>query len=132
MLPVMLQLYNVRDELGKDFEGTLKQVAETGYKYVELALARAYRKTAPEFKTALDKAGLTAISAHVPLADMVKDPEGAINYHLEIGCKFIVVPFLAAEDRSTGPNYETTKKEIAKLGEIVNKKGATLLYHNHE
>jgi len=132
MLPVMLQLYNVRDELGKDFEGTLKQVAETGYKYVELALARVYGKTAPEFKAALDKAGLTAVSAHVPLADMVKDPEGAINFHLEIGCEFIVVPFLAAEDRSTGPNYETTKKEIAKLGEIVNKKGATLLYHNHE
>ena len=132
MLPVMLQLYNVRDELKKDFEGTLRKVAETGYKYVELALARAYGKTAPEFEAALGKAGLTAVSAHVPFADMVKDPEGTINYHLEIGCKYIAIPFLGPDERCTGPNYEATKKEIAKLGEIISKKGAILLYHNHE
>jgi sugar phosphate isomerase/epimerase len=128
----MLQLYNVRNELGQDFEGTLKQVAETGYKYVELALARIYGKTASGFKSALDKAGLAAVSAHVPLEDMVKDPEGTSNFHLEIGCKFIAIPYLSEEDRSTGPNYAAVKKEIAKLGEIVKKKGAVLLYHNHE
>jgi len=128
----MLQLYNVRDELGKDFDGTLKQVAETGYEYVELALARIYGKTADQFKASLDKAGLTAISAHVPFRDMTNDPDGVIGFHLDIGCKFIVIPFLSEEDRSTGPNYEEVKKEIAKLGEMISKKGAVLLYHNHE
>ena len=132
MLPVMLQLYNVRDDLGNDFDGTLQKVAEMGYKYVELALAQFYKKSAHEFKTSLDKAGLIAVSAHVPYTDMVKDPEGVIGYHTDIGCKFISIPFLGNEDRSTGPNYETVKKEIAKLGEVVNKKGAVLLYHNHE
>ena len=128
----MLQLYNVRDDLGKDFDGTLKKVADAGYKYVELAMATFYKKNASEFKASLDKAGLIAVSAHVPYQDMVKDPEGAIGYHIDTGCKFISIPFLSNEDRSTGPNYETVKKEIAKLGEIVNKKGAVLLYHNHE
>ena len=128
----MLQLYNVREELGKDFDGTLQQVANAGYKYVELALAKIYNKTASEFKASLEKAGLSAVSAHVPYQDMVNDPEGTINFHIDIGCKFIAIPFLSNEDRSTGPNYKTVKKEIAKLGEMVNKKGATLLYHNHE
>jgi len=128
----MLQLYNVRDGLAKDFDGTLKQVAEAGYKYVELALASFYKKTASQFKDSLDKAGLTAISAHVPFNELIKDPEGSVGFHIDVGCKFIVVPFLAPEDRSTGPNYDTVKKEIAKLGEIVSKKGAVLLYHNHE
>jgi sugar phosphate isomerase/epimerase len=132
MLPVMLQLYNVREELKVDFDGTLQKVAEAGYKYVELALAQFFKKPAAEFKASLDKAGLTAISAHVPFRNMTQDPEGVIGYHLDIGCKFIVIPFLATEDRSTGPNYETVKKEIAALGELVNKKGAVLLYHNHE
>jgi sugar phosphate isomerase/epimerase len=128
----MLQLYNVRDELAKDFDGTLKQVADVGYKYVELALAQSYGKTAAQFKESLGKVGLTAISAHVPFRDMTKDPEKVIGFHIDIGCKFIVIPFLGNEDRSSSPTYEDVKKEIAKLGEIVNKKGAVLLYHNHE
>lgn len=132
MLPVMLQLYNVREELKKDFDGTLKQAADAGYKYVELALAQFYGKTAAQFKTALDKAGLAAVSAHVPFRDMTADPDGVIGYHIDTGCKFIVIPYLSGEDQSSGPNYEAVKKEIAKLGEIVNKKGAVLLYHNHE
>jgi sugar phosphate isomerase/epimerase len=132
MLPIMLQLYNVRDELAKDFDGTLREVAALGYKYVELALARFYGKTAEQFRASLDKAGLTAISAHVPYRDMIADPEGEVGFHVDIGCKFIVVPYLADEDRSTGPNYDEVKKGIAALGEVVNRKGATLLYHNHE
>jgi sugar phosphate isomerase/epimerase len=132
MLPVMLQLYNVRDELKKDFDGTLSEISGIGYKYVELALARAFGKTAAQFKDSLDKAALTAVSAHVPYRDMISDPENVINFHIDIGCKYIAVPFLSDEDRSTGANYEEVKKGIARLGEIVNKKGAVLLYHNHE
>lgn len=30
-LPLGLQLYSVRDQLAKDYEGTLKQVAAIGY-----------------------------------------------------------------------------------------------------
>jgi sugar phosphate isomerase/epimerase len=99
---------------------------------VELALAQSFGKSAAEFQASLDKVGLSAVSAHVPYRDMIADPENVIGYHTDIGCKFIVVPFLAAEDRSTGPNYDEVKKGIARLGEIVNKKGAVLLYHNHE
>jgi len=128
----MLQLYNVRDDLAKDFDGTLKEVSRIGYKYVELALAQSYGKTAAQYKASLDKAGLTAVSAHVPFQDMIKDPEKVIGFHIDIGCKFIAIPFLGNEDRSTGSNYEEVKKGIARLGEIVNKKGAVLLYHNHE
>jgi sugar phosphate isomerase/epimerase len=128
----MLQLFNVRNELKKDFEGTLREVAGAGYRYVELALAQSFGKSSAEFKAALDKAGLTAVSAHVPYQDMVADPEKVIGYHIDIGCKFIAVPYLAEEDRCTGPHYEDVKKGIARLGETVNKKGAALLYHNHE
>ncbi|MCL2094117.1 MAG: sugar phosphate isomerase/epimerase [Treponema sp.] len=132
MLPVMLQLYNVREELKNDFDGTLKEVAAMGYKYVELALAQSYGKTAAQFKESLDKAGLTAVSAHVPYRDMIADPEGVVGYHTDIGCKFIVIPFLSPEDRPGGPQYEELKKGLTLIGEVVNKKGAVMLYHNHE
>jgi len=128
----MLQLYNVREQLKKDFDGTLKEISGIGYRYVELALAQSFGKSSAQFKESLDKAALTAISAHVPYRDMMADPEKVIKFHIDIGCKYIVVPYLDEGDRSTGSNYEEVKNGIVKLGEIVNKMGATLLYHNHE
>ena len=131
MLPIMLQLYNVRNELKSDFDKTLQEVAAIGYKYVELALAQSYGKTATEFRASLDRANLTALSAHVPFKDMLNDPEGVIGFHLETGCKFIVIPYISADDFK-GEKYEEIKKGISFLGEEVNKRNAILLYHNHE
>lgn len=36
-LPVAIQLYSLRDEMAKDFKGTLKAVKEMGYDGVEFA-----------------------------------------------------------------------------------------------
>jgi len=36
-IPIALQLYTVRDQMEKDLEGTLAQVAKIGYKNVEFA-----------------------------------------------------------------------------------------------
>jgi len=132
MIPIMLQLYNVREELKNDFEGTLAEVARIGYKYVELVNANGSGKTSAQYREALDKAGLSAVSAHATYRDMIGDPEKVFGYHIDLGCKYIAVPFLNLEDRNTGPNFEDVKKGIARLGEVANKMGITLLYHNHE
>ncbi|HVR82869.1 MAG TPA: twin-arginine translocation signal domain-containing protein, partial [Planctomycetota bacterium] len=47
-IPIGLQLYSVRDVLGKDFEGTLKKVAEMGFEGVEFA--GYYNKDAPTLR----------------------------------------------------------------------------------
>jgi sugar phosphate isomerase/epimerase len=94
MLPVMLQLWNVREELAKDFDGTFAGIAAAGYQYVELAYARGYGKAASQIKDSLDRAGLKAMSAHDTFRGMMGDPEGAIDFHMEIVCKYIVIPFL--------------------------------------
>jgi len=132
MFPIMLQIYNVREELKKDFENTLKEIADMGYQYVELAMAQSFGKTSSQFKSALDNAGLKAISAHVDFRSMVANPDSVIGFHIDIGCEFIAVPYLIEEDRCTSPNYEKVKEEIAKLGEYVKKRGTTFLYHNHD
>jgi len=133
MLPIMLQLYNVREELKKDFDGTLEEISRLGYRYVELAMTRSFGKSEAQLRESLDKAGLTAVSAHVPYRELIGGPpDDVIGFYTAIGCKFIVIPYLDNDDRSTSPGYEEVKSNIAKLGEEVNKKGAILLYHNHE
>ena len=61
--PIGLQLYSVRNLLPKDFDGTLHQLSAAGYKEVEAA--GYFNKTAPEWKLAMDQAGLRWIAVTI-------------------------------------------------------------------
>ena len=83
-------------------------------------------------KQVLAEVGLTAISAHVPLDDMVKDAEGTFAFYKEIGCRFVAVPWLGEERRPGNPGFEETVKQINEIGAVACKYGIQLLYHNHD
>lgn len=129
-LPVGVQLYSVRDFLQADLKGALKQVKAIGYDYVELA--GMYGNSAADFRAALDEAGLTAICAHVPYAEMVADLDKVIADYTTIGIKYIAVPYLGDDDRAGGKYYHITLKNIAYFAEKFKENGMTLLYHNHD
>ena len=129
-LPVGLQLYSVRDFLAADFKGTLKKVKEIGYDYVEPA--GLYNIPAVDFKAALDEAGLTAICAHVPYAEMVADPDKVIADYTTLGVKFIAIPYLGDDDRPAAKNFENVLAYIKEFGKKCADAGITLLYHNHD
>ena len=64
---VGVQLYSVRDDMKKDPLGTLKKVADMGYKNVEHANyvnRKFYGYSATEFKKVLDDLGLKMPSGH--------------------------------------------------------------------
>ena len=73
-LGIGVQLYTVRDLAAKDFPGTVKKVAELGYRYVELA-GYGNLKTAQDVKKALDDAGLKAPSGHWAIDVLRKESE---------------------------------------------------------
>ncbi len=130
MKPIGLQLYSVKNEMAKDFEGTIKKVAEMGYEGVEFA--GLFDKTAEEVKAILEKYSLKAVSAHVPLADMLEDMDKVIATYKEIGCKFIAIPYVDEKYRPGTPDYPETLEKIAGLGKKAAEAGLTLLYHNHD
>ena len=113
MLPIGLQLYSVKNEMAQDFEGTLKKVAEMGYEGVEFA--GLFDKTPAEIKELLKKYSLKAVSAHVPLADMMENLDKVIADYKEIGCKFVVIPYVDEKYRPGTPDYPETLriKEVA-------------------
>ncbi len=125
-----LQVYSVRDDAEKDLKGTLKKIKEMGYDGVELAGLYGY--SYDEVKTAVEEAGLTPISAHVPLDEMLADPENVLAGYAKIGCSYVAVPYLPEERRSDTDGFEPTLKEIAMLGEVAKKNGMVMLYHNHD
>ena len=130
MLPIGLQLYSVRNEMEKDFAGTLKKVAAMGYRGVEFA--GLFGKSAEEVKALLEENGLTAVSAHVPYTEMLADIGGVIGTYKAIGCKYLAVPYLDDQYRPGTPCFEETMQNIASLGKACAENGVTLLYHNHD
>lgn len=125
-----LQLYTLRNELGKDFTGTLEKVAAAGYKEVEFA--GYYDRKPQEVKAILDKLKLTAPSAHAPLASIDKDINGVIEIAKVIGHKFIVCPYLMANERATLDDYHKLARIFNRAGEACRKAGIEFAYHNHD
>ena len=126
---VALQLYTVRDVAEKDFVGTLKAVAQMGYRAVQMA--GTFGLSAGELKKVLDDLGLTVAGTHVALDLLEDDLDREIAYYREIGTVDIVVPFLKPERRASADDYRQMAKSIGRLGARCKELGARLSYHNH-
>ena len=125
-----LQLYSVREDLEKDFLGTLKKVKAMGYEGGELA--GLYGKSGKEVREMFEEADLIPISAHVAYQDLMVDIEKTVKIYYEIGCKYIAIPYLPEDLRYGTEKYSEVVENIKKIGEVCNKYGIELLYHNHD
>lgn len=138
-----LQLYTVRNEMQKDAAGTLKQLADIGYKYVEHANyvnRKFYKYSAADFKKLLDGLGLTMRSGHTAMGpqhwDAAKNDftdlwKYTVDDAAVCGQKFVVSPWL---DKSWYKDMDTLKRSMDifnKSGELCRKSGMKFGYHNH-
>mgnify|MGYP004559857199 CR=1 FL=1 len=126
---IALQLYSVRTDMEADFEGTLKNIKALGYDGVEFA--GLFGHTSEEVKKMCVETGLTPISAHVPYAELLKGSE-TFKAYSDIGCKYIVIPWINAEYLAGGEKNAEFYVNVKKFGELANKYGMKLCYHNHD
>ena len=129
-LPIAVQVYSVRDDAAADLRATLQSIKNMGYDGVEFA--GLYGNKPADIKAMCAEIGLTPISAHVPYLDMVKDPEGVLGDYAEIGCSYVVIPYLTPEYRPGEDKFGEVIENAKMLGEKANALGMTLLYHNHD
>ncbi len=129
-LPIAVQVYSVREAAGADLYVTLKQIKEMGYDGVEFA--GLYGNDPADIKAWCQELGLVPISAHVALVDMLKDPIGVLSKYAEIGCKYVVVPYLVPEHRPGHPNFDYVVEFIRILCKAAKALGMQMLYHNHD
>src|SRR5579863_8253458 len=134
-LPLGLQLYSVRDVLPKDYQGTLRQLATLGYREVEAA--GFFNHSASEVKQAMAQAGLTCVSAHYPLKDLLPKVDEVVQYGKDLGLKYIVCAapmlkdasrvkgagFLAAGEAMTLDDWRWNADQFNHIGERVHAAG---------
>ncbi len=127
--PIGVQLYTVRTEMEKDFEGSIAKVASVGYKEVEFA---GYFEHSPkDVKAILDKNGLTAPSCHVSYDVVENHWQEQIDAAHTIGHKFIVCPWIEEEQRKAPDGWKRAAELFNRAAEVSHKAGVQFCYHNH-
>lgn len=126
---IALQLYTVRDETARDFAGTLRKVAEIGYTAVEFAGYGGL--SSQEMKELLRETGLQAVSTHLGLHALEQDLEKEMAYCLEIGCPFLIVPWLTPEYRNPEA-LRALAPRFNEFGQRCKEHGLEFGYHNHD
>ncbi len=140
---IYLQLYSVRDDIRKDFPGTIEQVGKIGFTGVEAVgynEGKFYNLTPIQFKSAIEKNGMIVLSSHTAKSldrDISKTNwesiwkwwDQCIADHKAAGMKYIVVPSMPAP--KTLADLKAYCEYFNQIGERCNKQGIRFGYHNH-
>jgi sugar phosphate isomerase/epimerase len=123
-----LQLYTVRHEMEKDFEGTIARVAATGYREVEFA--GYFGRTPRDVRALLDHHGLAAPSAHVSLAP--DQWRAALDAAPIVGHRYLVIAWIPAEQRRTLDDCKRAAERLSRAATEARAAGLQFAYHNHD
>lgn len=126
-----LQLWSIKDDISKDFEGSLRQVAAMGFRGVEFAGNFGPFANNPQaLKNLLDELGLKAAGAHISF-DKVNDKNfyATVAFYQTLGCKNLIIPW---DDRiSSKAGALQIASELNSLSARLQAFGMRTGYHNH-
>ena len=125
-----MQLYTVRTELEKDFDGTLAKIAAIGFKEVEFA--GYFKRTPEQVGDALKAHGLTAPAAHVDYASLAEDKFPAVVEAAHVmGHRYLVNPWLDESLRKEPDIWKRVAETFNRAGARSKQAGIQFAYHNH-
>jgi len=125
-----IQLWTVKNALGKDPQGVLKQLSEDGYKQIESfegSKGIFWGMSNTDFKKYMDDLGMTIISSH---CNINKDFEKKAGDAAAIGMKYLLCPAIGAP--KTMDDAKKITDQFNQCGEICKKAGIRFGYHNHD
>ena len=125
-----LQLYTVREGLGRDFERTLAAVEEIGYREVEFAGLFGHRPE--DVKSILGRNGLRAPSSHVEYQSVESDWSKALDGAETLGNAFVVCPWIEPNQRRKLADWKRIADALNRAGEQSRQRGIQFAYHNHD
>lgn len=140
---VGLQLYTLRDVIGKDPKGVLKQIADLGYQDLETygyGDGKLFGMKSKELADYAKSLGMRLTSGHYgmgkaggPVVGSIRNGwEAAVSDAREAGQEFMCVSYLGAEERPTLDAYKSVCDEMNKAAEVCKKYGIRFNYHNHD
>jgi sugar phosphate isomerase/epimerase len=136
-IPLGLQLYTVRQDLAKDYEGTMRRVKAIGIRNVQANLTNS-GKSAADQKKLYDSLGISWKSVHAGGDALRGNVQATIDQARKVGITNITCSFpLFPVDRArimAGPTLDDWKRNAEtfnKCGLLCKAAGMTFGYHNH-
>lgn len=142
---VGLQLYTLREQLEQDLEGTLRKVADIGYKNLESAAGAKghyYGLKPREFASLVEGMGMKLRSSHVMLGTQTEFPmtiptltnglQQLVDMAAGSGQGYLVCAYLFESERQRLDQYKRAFEVFNRAGEACQKAGLTFAYHNHD
>lgn len=125
-----LQLWTLRDDLPKNAQDVLKQVASFGYKQLEgyegpQGIYWGMKHT--EFKKFISDLGMNMVSSHCKWEENLEQKAAEAA---EIGLKWLMCPYLGPQKELDF--FKKTAEKFNKAGEVCKKAGIRFAYHNHD
>ncbi len=152
---IAIQLYSLRDRIGKsldettgnsaDFSAALKELGKMGFTAVEAASydnGKFYNRTPQEFKKEVEAAGMTVLSSHTGkqlseaelasgnFAESMKWWDQCIAAHKEAGMTYVVTPWMNVPE--TVKDLKTYCDYYNEVGKKCKEQGLKFGYHNHD
>ena len=109
-LPIGCQVYPVREQLGKDFDGTLRELSGAGFKSIEMCSPQGYGGSAftplqsikpAEMRQRIHAAGLQCDSSHYTMREFREHLPERIEYAKELGLKQMIMSSFAVGKNAT-------------------------------
>jgi sugar phosphate isomerase/epimerase len=138
-IPIGLELYTVDEAMKEDFAGTLRKVAEIGYREVEFPWY--HGRSAAEIAAALEASGLTCRSGLFTWEELESDLPARIAFASALGVKYmgcVMMPLPEAADlrgalgKLSLDDFKRYTDRFNAIGARVRKEGLQFTYHNHD
>lgn len=126
-----LALFTVRPLVARDFDRTLQQIAEIGYRDLDMYIYEAHRRP-KETRAALDRAGLSCTSARVAGAALYRGWDRSLDAALTLGARWITLANLAYEERLALIDYQELADVFNRVGGAAKERGLRFAYHSHD
>ena len=126
-----LALYTVRGLASRDFEGTLRAIADIGYRDLDMYIYASGRPP-KDTRAMLDRAGLACRSARVASPTLYRGWDRFLDAANVLGARWITLANLSIEERLALRDWEEIAVVFNRVGESARKAGLGFCYHNHD
>jgi sugar phosphate isomerase/epimerase len=137
-MPIGVQTWIVRDAIQKDFAGTLRMLAESGFRSIEMCSPPGYGWksladiTAGEMRKTIAAAGLHCESSHYQFQELKRNTDERIAFAKELGLTQMIVSTFALPNTATMADWLAAAADLNAIGEKTAKAGIQLGFHNHD
>lgn len=134
------QSWVMKDELGKDFSGTLKKMKALGYNSIEMCSPPGYARfgfgalqnlSATELKSRINDEGFSCVSCHYGFSELKDHGQERIDFAKKLGLTQMVISSFGLPKAASLDDWKKAADESNKLAELTRKSGMQLVFHNH-